>query len=247
MKLYVMPGSCALACHIALEWAVAAYELEVLTRDALRSEPFLAVNPKAKVPALVLDEKDVITEAQAVLLLVADLFPDARLAPPASDLVRRARLNETLSELTSEVHPAFGPLFAPSRYAAEPRCEETVKRAAYARVDACFVRLDAALEGKDWLLGERSVADPYLYALSRWLKMTPKPVESYPAIATSLHAHGIGPLCVQGACGRGAGRIADASEPPYRGRHACAGVSRNRSPGRNLWRFITSRMRPFRI
>ncbi len=143
----------------------------------------LAVNPKAKVPALVLDKNDVITEAQAVLLLIADLFPDAGLAPPASDLVRRAKLNETLSELTSEVHPAFGPLFAPSRYAAEPSCEEAVKRAALARVDACFVRLNAALEGKDWPLGERSIADPYLYVLSRWLKMTPKPVESYPAIA----------------------------------------------------------------
>ena len=154
MKLFVLPGSCALACHIALEWADAAYELELLGHDALRSERFLAVNPKAKVPA-----------------------------PAASDLVRRAKLNETLSELTSEVHPAFGPLFAPSRYAAEPGCEEAVKRAAHARVDACFVRLDAALGGKDWLLGERSVADPYLYALSRWLKMTPKPVESYPAVA----------------------------------------------------------------
>ena len=63
MKLYVMPGSCALACHIALEWADASYELEVLTHDALRSEQFLAVNPKAKVPALVLDKNDVITEA----------------------------------------------------------------------------------------------------------------------------------------------------------------------------------------
>ena len=52
MKLYVMPGSCALACHIALEWANASYELEVLTHDALRGEQFLAVNPKAKVPAL---------------------------------------------------------------------------------------------------------------------------------------------------------------------------------------------------
>jgi glutathione S-transferase len=105
MKLYVLPGSCALACHIALEWADAAYELEVLTRDSLQSEQFLAVNPKAKVPALMLDANDVITEAPAVLLLIADLFPDA---PPASDLVRRAKLNETLSELTSEAHPAFG-------------------------------------------------------------------------------------------------------------------------------------------
>ena len=183
MKLYVLPGSCALACHIALEWAEAAYELEVLTRDALHSEQFLAVNPKAKVPALVLDGNDVITEAQAVLLFIADRFPDAHLAPPASDLVRRAKLNETLSELTSEVHPAFGPLFAPYRYSAEPACEEAVKRAALARVDVCFVRLNAALEGKDWLLGERSIADPYLFALSRWLNMTPKPVESYPAIA----------------------------------------------------------------
>lgn len=53
MKLYVLPGSCALACHIALEWAGAEYELEVLTRDALRSERYASVNPKAKVRARV--------------------------------------------------------------------------------------------------------------------------------------------------------------------------------------------------
>ena len=183
MKLYLLPGSCALACHIALEWAGAEYELEVLTRDALRSERYASVNPKAKVPALVLDGGEVITEAQAVLLLIADLYPDLRLAPPASDFVGRAKLNEVLSELTSEVHPAFGPLFVPSRHVVEPACEDAVKTAALARVDACFVRLNETLDGQDWLLKERSIADPYLFALSRWLKMTPKPVEAYPAVA----------------------------------------------------------------
>jgi glutathione S-transferase len=187
MKLYVLPGSCALACHIALEWAGGPYELEVLGRDALRSPDYLAVNPKAKVPALVLDNGQVITEALAVLLLIADLFPDARLAPPASDLAGRARLHEALSELTSEAHPAFAPLFVPSRYVAEPACEDAAKRAALARVDACFVRLDASLHGRDWLLGKRSVADPYLFALTRWLRNTAKSVEAYPALA-SHHA-----------------------------------------------------------
>ena len=142
MKLYVLPGSCALACHIALEWAAAEYELEVLTRDALRSERYAS-----------------------------------------SDLVGRAKLNEVLSELTSEVHPAFGPLFVPSRHVVEPACEDAVKMAALARVDSCFVRLNEALNGQDWLLKKRSVADPYLFAMSRWLKMTPKPVEAYPAVA----------------------------------------------------------------
>jgi glutathione S-transferase len=183
MKLYVLPGSCALACHIALEWAGAEYELEVLTRDALRSERYASVNPKAKVPALALEGGEVITEAQAVLLLIADLYPDSKLAPPASDFVGRAKLNEVLSELTSEVHPAFGPLFVPSRYVVEPACEDAAKKAALARVDSCFLRLNEALDGQDWLLKERSIADPYLFALSRWLKMTPKPVDAYPAVA----------------------------------------------------------------
>ncbi len=183
MKLYVLPGSCALSCHIALEWAGAEYELEVLTREALRSERYLALNPKAKVPALALDGGEAVTEAQAILLLIADLFPAASLAPPASDALGRAKLNEVLSELTSEVHPAFGPLFVPSRYVAEPACEGGAKQAALTRVDTCFIRLNEALEGKDWLLKERSIADPYLFALSRWLKMTPKPVASYPALA----------------------------------------------------------------
>ena len=50
-------------------------------------------------------------------------------------------------------------------------------------MDARFVRLNDALDGQDWLLKERSIADPYLFALSRWLKMTPKPVDTYPAVA----------------------------------------------------------------
>jgi glutathione S-transferase len=183
MKLYVMPGSCALSCHIALEWAGAKYDLEMVTREALQSEDYLAVNPKAKVPALALDGGDVVTEAQAILLYIADLFPDASLAPQASDILGRAKLNEALSELTSEVHTAFEPVFVPSRHVVEPACEKGAKQAALARVDRCFQRLDESLDGQDWVFRERSIADPYLFAMARWLKMTPKPVASYPAIA----------------------------------------------------------------
>lgn len=183
MKLYTMPGSCALACHIALEWAEAEYEAVVLDREALTGDAYRAVNPNGQVPALVLDGGEVVTEALAVLLLIAELFPAARLAPPAADPPGRARLHEALSRLVSEAHPAFAPLFVPARHVAEPGCEDAVKRAALARVDARFAEFDAALAGREWLLGERSAADPYLYALTRWLRMTPKPVEAYPALA----------------------------------------------------------------
>lgn len=183
MKLYYMPNACSLAPHIALEWAGADYEGVRLDHDQVHGEDYLKLNPKGAVPTLVTDDGRVLTEALAVLLYIADRFPQADLGAAGDDAFARARLNEALSELVSNLHPAFRPLFAPQRFVTEEAAEDQVKQAAYGLIDRAFDRLEHRMDGRDWMLDRRSVADPYLYVLTRWKGMTPRKIGAYPNLA----------------------------------------------------------------
>jgi glutathione S-transferase len=163
IRLHYMPGSCALAAHIALEWAGAPYEAAKHERAEMGGEAYRRINPKGQVPALELDDGRTITEAFAVLLWIADSFPAARIAP--SDGHERTRLHEVLAELTSDVHPAFAPFFAPDRYVGDPALQDGVRAKALERIKEKLARIDQLLREDDWLLERRSVADAYLYAM----------------------------------------------------------------------------------
>ncbi len=182
MKLYSMPGACSLASHIALIWADAPYELEVLERKETKTDAYLKLNPKGVVPTLVLDDGQVITESLAVLLYIAERFPQAGLGTDG-DPQKRAKLNEVLAELVTEVHKAFSPIFSPGRFVARDSLHDEVKQAAFRRVDEQYRHFDKRLEGRDWILDHRTVADAYLYVMTRWAGSTPKKIESYPALS----------------------------------------------------------------
>ena len=182
--LYLMPGSCALSCHVALEWAGAAHRVEVLDHDAVHGEAFLAVNPKGKVPALRLDDGTIVTEALAILAWIAETHaPDLLGATPTE----RASVLETLSELTGEMHPAFAPLHVPGRYVADEGAEESVKAQAVQRVRRHYDRWNERMEDRAWVVGKgrgrRSVADAYLFAMCRWTNMVDADLDGWPALA----------------------------------------------------------------
>lgn len=80
MKLFTIPGTCALSVHIVLEWVGARYDLEVMGRGDNRSSGYLEINPSGQVPAMQLDDGRVLTEAAAILIYLADVFPKANLA-----------------------------------------------------------------------------------------------------------------------------------------------------------------------
>jgi glutathione S-transferase len=184
MKLYIMPGACSLASHIALIWAGAEFQLEELSHDDVGGTAFKKINPKGAVPTLVLDDGTAITESLAILNYIADQFPDARLGANASDHVERAQLNEQLAELVSDVHKAWAPFFAPGRYVVQPRNQDDAKQAAFIQLDARYSRLNALMQDKTWsLFGRRTVADAYLYVMCSWKDKTPKPLSAYPALA----------------------------------------------------------------
>src|ERR1700719_4876746 len=116
MKLYYLSAACSLASSIALREAGLKFELVKVdrrTKKAADGLDFNEVNPKGYVPALTLDNGEVLTENVAVLQYIADRNPAAKLAPAAGTM-GPYRLLEALAYISSEIHKGFGPLFDPS-------------------------------------------------------------------------------------------------------------------------------------
>ena len=120
LKLYFTPDTCALASHIALEQAGAAYELVgVDFATAAQCKPdYLALNPKGRVPALV-TERGVLTETPAILVFIAQSFPQSRLAP-IEDPFALAQMQAFNSYLCSTVHVAHAHRMRGTRWSEDP-------------------------------------------------------------------------------------------------------------------------------
>jgi len=163
MKLYITPGACSLASNIALREAGIPFEMSKVDKRTKRVDgvEFVTINSKGYVPALRLDDGQVLTENVAVLQYIADLNPAAKLAPPAGTL-ERYRLQEWLSFINSEVHKTFSPLFS---------SEATEETKTYARnyLAKRLAYLDNALGDNTYLMGEQfTVADAYLFTVLGW-------------------------------------------------------------------------------
>jgi glutathione S-transferase len=170
MKLYYFPGACALASHIVLEWIGAPYETVRMSLESIKQPDYLALNPGGTVPLLLHDAFS-LTETVAILGYLADLHPAARLLGDGS--VRgRAEVTRWLAFLNSDVHKAFKPIFVPRRYLPDDALAPDLAATARRYVRAYFERIDAHLEGRDWLVDQRSVADPYLFVMLRWTERT---------------------------------------------------------------------------
>jgi glutathione S-transferase len=169
LKLYYTPGACSLSPHITLREAGLAFELVRVDLRAKRTAgdaDYRAVNPKGYVPALSLDDGNVLTEGVAIVQWIADQKPELTLAPPAGSL-ERVRLWEWLNFIATELHKGMAPLYAAS-------ANEEYKLALRERLAARFAVVAAAVEHGGWLMGETfTVADPYaLYVIRSWEKFS---------------------------------------------------------------------------
>jgi glutathione S-transferase len=168
MKLYYAPGACSLSPHIVARELGLPIELKkVNTKDKTMEGggDYWKVNARGYVPALELDNGQILTEGPAIVQYLADLKPEAGLAPKAGSF-ERYRLQEWLNFLTSEVHKQFSPLF-------KPNTPEDYKPVAKQNIATRFDWLDKQLAGKDYLTGKQfTVADAYLFVLLGWTKPT---------------------------------------------------------------------------
>jgi glutathione S-transferase len=180
MKLYYSPGACSLASHITLREAGAAFDLEKVDVKQKKTEhdaDFWAINPKGYVPALALDSGEVLTEGAAILQYIADQHPAAGLAPTAGTL-QRARLQEQLNFVATELHKAFTPLF-------NPAASDADKAAGRQRVEQRLGLIEKQLvDGRSFLLGDSfSVADAYLFVVAGWTKHFGIDLAAWPQVA----------------------------------------------------------------
>ena len=178
MKLYYSPGSCALSPHIvALEAGIPleTVKVDLTTKTVAEQGDYWDINPKGYVPALELDDGEVLTEGPAIVQYLADLRPDSALAP-ANGSFGRVRLQEALNYITAEIHKTYSPLFRPDVL---PAVRE--ERLAYLR--RRYALLDRQLEGRKYLLGDDfSVADAYLFAVTRWARGVKLDLAEFPNV-----------------------------------------------------------------
>lgn len=171
MLLYYAPGSCSLACHIALEEAGAVYETVRmdLRSGEQRAAEYLALNPLGRVPALAVDGA-VLTENAAILAYIAQRYPEARLAP-IGDPLAFARVQAFNIFLASTVHPYHSHGVRGSRWADDPAAIEAMRAKMPANVASSFELIEREWLVGPWVLGETySICDPYLFTLARWLE-----------------------------------------------------------------------------
>ena len=190
IKLFYAPGTCALAPHIVLEWIGEPYDLE---RVQLGSPEYLKINPLGQVPAMIDGDSGVMNQADALLKYLSHKYPAAKLGDNGT-LQDAYELDRWLAFFTGDVHPAFFPFFRPNRYWDEDdeTAHKHIKEASYKLIDRVFTHLDAHLEGKDHIMGNRrTIADPYAFAMLRWGNYVPKTLSAYPNVHrfyTQFHA-----------------------------------------------------------
>jgi glutathione S-transferase len=171
LKLYYAADTCSLATHIVLEEAGADYStvrIDFATSQQ-RSPDYLAVNPKARVPALVTD-RGILTETPAMLVFVAQSFPAARLAP-FDDPFAFAEVQAFNSYLCSSLHVAHAHRMRGHRWADDEAAIAAMQRKVPQSVGACYELIERDLLKGPWVMGEHyTICDPYLFTLAQWLE-----------------------------------------------------------------------------
>ncbi|MER1968213.1 glutathione S-transferase N-terminal domain-containing protein [Castellaniella sp. GW247-6E4] len=166
MKLYYFPGACPLVTHIALEWIGKPYETCRITREQTKEAEYLALNPVGAVPTLV-DGDFVLTQSVAILEYLAELNPAAGLL--GETLRERAETRRWLAFCNADLHRTFALVFGALHFGAgDEGVAEILKGKAVEKLQGLFAVANRQLEDRDWLTGQRSLADPYLYTLLRW-------------------------------------------------------------------------------
>lgn len=181
MKLYFAPGACSLSPHIVLHELGIPFQAERMdgkTHKTATGVDFYSINRKGQVPTLLLDDGEVLTEGAVIVQYLADRKPEARLAPPQGTM-DRYRLQEWLNFVATELHKTMSPLF-------NPKLAEDTKKSVKERLYARFEMLEDTLSKRPYLMGEFSVADPYLYVTLSWTKKFEIDLTRWPSLVAFL-------------------------------------------------------------
>ena len=190
-KLYYAPGACSLASHIALEEIGVPYETQKLNlaEGDQRKPEYLRLNPRGRVPTLVVDGEP-ITENVGILTYLGGGHPQAGIWPKKT--WDQSKLVSTLAWLSNTVHTTYAHLVRPERYAEDDAAREAIKAKARASYEGYLREIDGLLNGHKWAIANQyTVADGYLLVFYRWgnrQKMPVRELKNYSALVDRVLA-----------------------------------------------------------
>lgn len=170
MKLFFSPGACALSPHIILNELGMKFELERvdLKSHTSSSGDYYKQNPKGYVPALLLDNGQILTEGVVIAQYLADQKPEANLIPKAGTW-ERYRAMEWLNFISSEIHKSFSPLFSVNSITQNDEARGEVSAFFKSRIGRRLDLLNDHLAKNKFMMGENfTVVDAYLYNILTW-------------------------------------------------------------------------------
>lgn len=183
LDFYFSPGACSLATHICLEEAGAAFTPKpTYTRKGqTRTPEYLALNPKGKVPMLGIDGH-MLTENTAIITWLNRSYPNAKLLP-TGDALKEAEALAFIAWCAAGVHPVMSRFFGPQNFCDLPESADNVKALATKATAANFALIEKAVTGKDWVFGEWSAADAYIFVFYNWASKLGLDLSAYPNYA----------------------------------------------------------------
>ena len=165
LTLYYAPGACSLASHIVLEESGEKYEAKRvdLAKGAQRTEGYLKIHPLGRVPALLLDNGEPLTENTAILPYLGKRFG---LWP--KDPIAEAKSLSLIGFFASSVHPAHAHISRPERYASDKSYFPDIQEQGKKTFHGYLKQIDGILAGRQWLSDQYSVLDPYGFLFYTW-------------------------------------------------------------------------------
>lgn len=184
MKLYYSPGACSLAPHIVAYEAGLDIEfdrVDLNTQTTSVGGRFCKINPKGYVPALALDDGQVLTEVSVILEYLADRAPDRRLLPDLGSL-ERYRVQEWVGFIGNELYKGFAPLW-------DGLMPDAARRLAMQHLQRRITYLDSCLEGRSYLMGDYfTVADAYCFTILSWARFHRVDLSAYACVQAFMQA-----------------------------------------------------------
>jgi glutathione S-transferase len=178
MKLYYAPGACSMAPHIVLREAGYQFDLDkvdIPNKKTSDGGDYWQINPKGYVPALKLDNGEVLTEVGVICQYLADQKQEAGLAPKGGTM-ERYHLMEWMNFTATEVHKQLGALF-------NPKMTPEMKEVQLGYIERRFNALEKMLAGKQYAMGDKySVADAYLFTVLNWTNVHKIDIAKWPNI-----------------------------------------------------------------
>lgn len=201
MKLYYSKSACSLVVRIILNELNISFKdeaVDLMAKKTASGEDYFLINPKGAVPAIRIDNGDVLTENQVILQYLADSTPGQKLLAPVGDIKRYHTL-EWLNYISTELHKTLGMFFNPNV------SEEMKTKVLTPMVMARFKNINERLSKGSFLTGDTfSLPDAYIFVMVRWahyfkMDLTGFPnlnqyierLQKHPSVKKSLEQEGL--------------------------------------------------------